>query len=264
MRRLFLFISCVSIVFILNGCNVWKNKIEVSKLKIDDGYIIGKVRNVTNKAYDTTLIFELKSGSLKIEEKCYETFKPNKTKDLECILDENVDDSYNVKLKNIELEEITIPKLNEGKIDDNTLKYHFEDIYSLHTLNFLNFNASDVEEKYPFIENIEYKGNEIRIESKLTQNENFASFVTEYNAINSDLEYLFFAINSDCDEEFVNQIFSGVSRMHPFSPLYSIDIEKALQRTDIPSDECVLINEWCISPTYNHNDLLNSFSIHKQ
>lgn len=263
MKRLFLFILCIIMMLMLSGCNTWKNKIEISTLKIDDGYIIGKAKNITNKAYDATLTFELKSGSLKIEEKCYETFKPNKTKDLECILDENVDNSYVVKLKNVELEEITIPKLNEGKINNNnTLEYHFENIYSSHTLNFLGFNLSDVEEKYPFIESIEYKDDKIRIESKLTQNENYASFVTEYNTTSGNLEYLFFAIPSNCDEEFVNQIFSGVSRMHPFSPLYSTDIEKTLHRTDIPDGMCVKVNDWCISSIYNN--MLNSFSIHKR
>lgn len=265
MKRLFLFIASFIMLVILSGCNNWKSSIDVSTLKIEDDYIVGKIKNTTNNAYDAIMTFELKSGSLTIEQECSEIFKPNEIKDIKCLLLDDVDDSYKVELKNVELKNKEIPNLSEGKINMDALEYHFEEIYNLHTLNFVSFNLIDnIEENYPYIEEIEYKNNEIIIKSKITQGENCVDFTGTYSTLDNEMERLSFGMLSSTDEEFIEQILSDVAKMSSIREnggYNSISIKNTLLRKDIGKAECIKYGNICISAEYS--EFINFYSIHK-
>lgn len=263
----------VCLILIISYLFSWKNKIKLSELKIKDGYIIGDVENTTGKYYEANIKFQLKNGSIKSVESCNEDFKPHKTKKIECMLVNDETNDYKIKVKNIELKEKKIPRLKNGKISINVLKYYFENIYDSHTLNFVSFSTEDIKESYPYINEIKYTNNNtIEIETNITFEETIASFNETYDVNNSELKSMTFTITSapDSSEDIISdsvaeKILTKVSTMKSLATYdfySSIDILRALKRKDIDFGYCVKVDDWCIYPDYvTQNFYL--FSIHR-
>lgn len=263
MKKCLFIIICCLFLCSCKSKKSWDDKLQISTLKLEDNYIVGDIKNVTNKAYDITINLELKSGTLTTNDTCYETIKPNETKSIECIV-YNVDDTYAIKVKNIELNEFEIPVLNEGIINSETFKYHFEDIYNSHLKNFVGFNSSTNDDKYPYIEKIEYKNSEIEISGTIHDNSNMISYYETYNTMTDNLTQISFYMSSEYEKEFIAKIATKISLMKSLSASAneSLEINKILLNTDINSDECAIFDEWCISP--NYSDYLISFVIRKR
>lgn len=261
MMKKFLLITLILLCVCGCGKDSWENKIQVSTLKFEDNHIIGKIKNLTDKAYELDITFEVKSGSLVDDEFCYETIKPNETIDFEC-LTYNVDETYTFKIKDIKLEEFEIPELKAGKLDYETFEYHFEDIEEQHRLNFISFTLDIEDSEYPYIEEIDYLHDKLEIYSEIQQDENLAHFYETYNSNTDELESLRLIISGD--DDFLNETLTDVSLMQSISNSSgeSLSVNRALLRKDIESGYCVKIYDWCISTDYS-NDFVKSFIIRK-
>lgn len=258
------------IILLISGCgNSWKSKFQVSNLKIDDDYIVGKIKNTTDKAYNLNIIFNLKSGSLTEKDNCHMIIKPHETKKIDCISMDH--DGYKISVSNIEFKEKEIPELINGTINKETLEYHFEKIYETHRYNFTSFSLiSDEEQKeYPFIDTIKYdeQDNTIEISGKFTNDNEYFNYREKYDTKTDELKYLLFYIKTT-DEELRNSLLTKVSLMKSFRDVNSLSINKALHRDDVSEDKCILIGgKWCVSSSvldkeagiisyhiYNQND----------
>ncbi len=252
--------------FLLCGCGKkeddWKKTIQLSTLEIKNDYIVGQIKNLKDKAYKLTLTIELKSGSLTEEKTCYETIKPNETRNLKCILASNkINDTYTAEIKTIEITEKEIPELKEGKIDRDTLEYHFEEIFDAHTLNFVSLALLMDSMQYPFIDEIEYEKDKIVLSGSFTQENNFFSYVETFNTNTSKLSSAYFYTSVNNDEKFTDSLLTKISLMPSINLNTgdSITINRTLKRTDIKEGYCINAGSWCIST--RTDDTLNSYLI---
>ena len=263
MKKILVIAFCA---FLLCGCGKkedgWEKKIQLSTLEIEDSYITGQIKNLEDKAYKLTLTVELKSGSLTVDNTCYETIKPNETRDLKClILSDSVTDSYTAEVKTVTLNEMDIPELKEGEITRETLEYHFEDIYDAHTLNFVSLMSSFDDIQYPYIDKIEYKEDKVTFTCNFTKDKNFVSYVESFDAKTSKLAYAFFYASVNNDSEYTNSLLTKISLMPSISTSSSdsLAINRALKRTDIKDGYCINAGNWCISTKTDGS--LNSYLI---
>lgn len=243
------------IILCICGCSKgWEKSVQISSLKYKDGYIKGRMKNLTDNAYDLTIIFKVKSGSLVEKKYCYELLKPNDTIDLECLAND-IDDTYKIEVENISLKRRKIPKLTVGKIDTDTLKYHYEDIYEEHRLNYISFVVDIDDKEYPYIDEIEYKNDEIEIKGKITEGTNSFYYYETFDAKKEQLKYLNVLIFSD-DEDFINTIITKLSLMPSISTSSndSISIARVLKRKNIDSGYCIRVGIWCIGTDYSNGD----------
>lgn len=248
MKKIMLLIICIC----LCGCsNGWKNKIQISTLKYEDEYIVGKMKNITDKAYDVVINFKLKSGSLEETERCYETIKPKETINLKCLM-YGKDETYSFKIDSIELNEIIIPELKEGNINEETFEYHFEEIYDLHTLSFSSLSIEFDTSKYPYAEEIKYDDNKLEIKTEFNTDSNYSANIhTTYNTETNELESIYGFINYNNDEEFLEKVILNISLMRFFGGYLgekSSKIRNALQDFDLEVDHCWVVDKWCIMP----------------
>ncbi len=242
-------------VLCLCGCSKgWKKSVQISSLKYEDNYIKGRMKNLTDKAYDLTITFKVKSGSLIEKKYCYELLKPKDTIDLECIV-YDIDDTYKIEIEDVEFNEIEIPKLTTGKIDVETLKYHFADIYKEHTLNFTSFTIDINDKNYPYIDEIEYKNDEIEINGKITKGTNSLYYYETFDTKKDQLKYLNVFVYSK-DEDFINAIITKLSLMRSIftSSNDVFSIMQVLQRKDIDYGYCIKVGNWCIGTDYSSSD----------
>lgn len=251
------------LVLVLCGCNKsWENKFQVSEFNLEDDHIVGKIKNKTNQAYDLTIEFELKNGSLTLEEKCYEKIRPYEIRNLECIA-YDVDEEYEVKINNIEFEEFEIPKLEYGEIDEETLEFYFEKIYNNHRLlaTGLLFDVDDVL-NYPYIDSIEYElltEDEIVIRYR-TEYDKSSIYVTEYYSAESEkLNSLFVSI-FDSTEEIENEIKTNISYNSVINSNY-ISILSALNK-DVKEGYCWIVDNWCVSSEIKNDELLGRTAVY--
>ena len=248
-KKYLLILALFSILFLITGCgNSWKSNFEISKLKLDDDYIVGKIKNKTDKAFDLEITFDLKSGSLVDNKKCNLVIKPKETKDLDCLATDY--DDYDVSISNIDFKEKKIPDLNNGKIDEDTFEYHFDKIYDNHTYNFISFTLVDdiFEDKYPYLDTIEYdeENKKIKISGSIMSNTNYMSYTEEFNTITNKLENMSFMIRTD-DEEFKSELLTKISLMRSLDISNSVEMLKALN-DDIPEGKCYKVGyNWCVS-----------------
>ena len=247
----FLIIICL----FLCGCNEnkWEKNFQISSLKFNDDYdhIVGKIKNLTDKAYNIEIFFELKSGTLVESNTCYATIKPNETKNIECLI-YNIDDTYSFEIENVEFKEFSIPKLKEGEISEETFKYYFEEIYNTHTLNFVGFSTMFDNFNYPYINKINYENNKIEIKTDLKENEKSIYFTTTYNTENNELESLS-GIIYNASDSLLNEIAIQISLMNSIRDKYTMEINnikfyKALLNNDIEYGRCWVVDNWCITP----------------
>lgn len=248
----------------LCGCSKnWKSNVQISSLKYDDDYIIGKMKNLTNKAYNVKIIFKTKSGSFDDNEYCYELLRPKETIDLECLV-YGLDDTYNIEVENVELEEFEIPELTYGKIDIDTLEYHFKDIYYAHTLNFVSFKI-DIDNNYPYIDEIEYSDDKIEIKGTIENDENQVFYYEDFDAKDEQLTHLYAFIKSD-DEDFISKIITKFSLMDSISSTSSdsISIGQILKRKDIAEGYCIKAGNWCIGTDYSESPGFKVFTFDRR
>ena len=236
-KRVLYFLTFLFLVPLIAGCQKsWKSMFQVSEIKIDNDYIVAKIKNVESKAYDLKIDLQLKSGSLTETEKCYLTIKPNEIKDLKCLTMGH--NGYEAKITNIEFTEKIIPELKDGKIEQEVLEYHFDKIYEQHRLNFISFTLiNDITQKdYPYISLIEYDSSdsELTIGGTITDgNYNNVLYIETYNTITNELDRFSFSITTK-DEE------TGLTK-------------------------CYRVGyKWCVSSTYNKTDGFYDFRITQQ
>ena len=163
-----------------------------------------------------------------------------------------------------ETKETQISKLEEGAIDTETLKHYFKEIYENHNLNFISFDTGFSDNNFPYIEEIEYDYDTITIKGSIKQNSNEVNYYEEYDAVNNDLVRIHFIELTKNDDNFTNSLLAKISTMPSICDSYScsLNINKALLRTDVEYDECLSIDNWCISPT--RDDVVNTYFLTKQ
>ena len=212
-KKIIKFIICMLIFpFILCGCSKkWEKSVQISSLKYEDDYIKGRMKNLTNNAYKATITFEVKSGSLTEKKYCYELLRPKDTVNLECLA-YGMDDTYKIKIENVELDNYTIPNLSEGEIDIETLKYYFQNIYDAHNLNFISFTTDIDEMNYPYIDEIEYEKDRIIIHGTISKNNDSISYYETYNIETQELDNLYVLLYTK-DDSFTSTIITKLSLM---------------------------------------------------
>lgn len=230
----------------------WQRSIQISSLKYEDDYIEGRLKNLTNKAYNVIIKFKVKSGTLQDNQYCFELLRPKDTINLKCLAF-NMNETYKIEVETIELEEIEIPELKTGIIDEKTLEYYFEDIYDAHRLNFISFSTDINDKNYPYIGQIKYENKEIIINGIITKDSNKFSYQETFNTENGKLTTLFGIMHSN-EDDFTNEIIHGLSSMSSIvsSYVYSSSIESILKRTDIDEGYCVNMFDWCIGAHYSN------------
>lgn len=245
----------VIILIFMTGCSKpWENKVQVSKLKIKEESIVGKIKNLTDKAYYLTINVILTSGSFKEKKECYEFLKPNETINMNCYV-EGFED-YDVEIDGIKFEEKEIPDLDNGVISQDALEYHFKDIVNDHVVNFASFITIEAEKDWPFINKVNYHKNENQIEifSKIKVNSNDVNIVEFYDSETSEFLSCMVLFES-YDEEFKSTILTKVSSMTRFNDVSSIDLLSFLESTKTSDEKCLnLDNKWCISNSLSVQD----------
>lgn len=249
-----LLLLCITIT----GCGKkWNKTIQVSEIEYDDGYLVGKIKNLKDEAYSMYIIFQAKSGSLTETVTCSEIIKPYETLNLKCTA-YGINDKYQITLDDVELTKYKIPKLETGKIEIETLKYHFKEIYHQHTLNLSSVRTTIEQIKYPCIDNIEYNNDKIKIEYSVSHGEKIFSSTETYDISDNELKEAYIAVNNG-DSEFVKDIAFDISLMNSFSktPREQMAVYKVLLNQDTENGYCTKIGNWCILADYS--DILVSF-----
>ena len=250
-KNLLLVTFLLLMILICTGCSdSWENHFEISKFKINNNQIDGKIKNKDDKAYDLELVFNLKSVSLVEQKKCHTIIKPNETIDLDCsAVDYN---DFDVNLSEIIFKEKEIPILSNGKINKDVLEYHFYNVFKKHEQNFMLFTVINDEfyNKHPYMDIIEYKEDEkvIHIEGTVTKDEDYFSYKVNYDSYTGEIEnieFFFKTKNEELKKEFINNI-----AIASFYSIYKDNSKEILEilNEDMPEDKCHIFNDkWCIS-----------------
>ena len=253
---------CLSLIlslFILSclvGCSSsWEKVIELSNLKIENEYVVGKIKNKTEKYLEVVISLKLKNGGLTDDDLCHVDIKPNEIKDLKC-LSFGYDSSYDVEVKSVKYSEKTIPTLKDGVINTDTLKYYFEDIYDSHDLNVSSLITSYGDVKYPPYDEIKYSSidNEISIDYSFKYKNINVSYFEKYNT-KTNQPTILFAIVSNNDETTLYDFISKFSIIYSFlksSSASSIStLNKTLRDKNIEYGRCMKIGSWCAFSIYD-------------
>lgn len=262
----FILTSIISIIFI-TGRNNWKSKFGISNLAVEDDYIVGKIKNKTDEAYDITLKINLKNGSLIEEKNCYMFIKPNETKNIKCISMGFND--YKVKVNDIIFKKKKIPSITGGGITKEALEYYFEDIYEQHTNNFISFASLNrkFDEAYPYIDKVEYDivdKNAVKITGVMGDVDCIVSYGSEYNASNNKLENIYFLITTK-DDELREKIIDKISLLSSFSVGNYVEFKRALSREESSLEYCYKVGtDWCVSSKINEEENRYFYFINRQ
>lgn len=240
----------ILLVCILSGCDKVDKDIQISELKYNDDYIIGRIKNQTSKNYNLDIIIQTKSGTLVNNAYCHDTIKPYEAKDFKCLaLD--LDDTYSFKIKKIEKEIFETPKLTYGEIDESTLKYYFENIYNSHYLFMTNL---DIESKFPKFDSIEYKNNNIEFKNTLNyDDQNTLLLIAKYSTKNEELESIHILIGEE-NQEIENDIILAFS-LHEKDIDNSIKISYVLRKIS-EFGKCTSIGDLCYAK-YKSNNVIS-------
>lgn len=267
MKKIALILITFTACILLTGCESWKSIFQVSELKVEDSSIVGKIRNTTNYPYELTITFAQKNGDIEEEDKAYITIKPNETYELDEFT--NLDDSHEIKISNIEYKEIKEPKLKDGEIDTNTLKYHFRDIYENHTYNMLAFTTifEDSLGKYPYMDTIEYDSDEgmVNIKFSFMEGTNYLGVDAKYETVLGDLSLISFMV-SYVDSDFQEDAINSISQMKDFRD-NSISFLKNMKAEETTLGYYTEIGyKWKFSSKYSRDSTIKSdfYYIEKQ
>lgn len=265
MKKSLKILLCFVIMICICGCEKgksenWKDIFQVSEVKIDDNYILGKIKNTKDKAYDITIYFELKSGTLIEEEFCFMTIKPNETRNIQTVI-YDYDDSYEVKIKKIKYEEIEIPKLDYDNITVEALEYHFEDIYDRHLdlTGFISLYIDDNLDYYPYINSIYYysSDNIIRIlyVDYISEQSISIIYTGEYSIIDGSLQYLELEItggDKDLEENITTILAHSITDgYYDYNAIYT-NLNK-----EVEDGKCWLIKDWCVSKILKEDEIIS-------
>jgi len=259
---------CLILVLCISGCSndnkstsskkkeKWKDIFQTSEFKLEDNYIVGRIKNTKDKAYDITIYFELMSGTLVEEEYYYEVIKPNETKDIECMAT-GYDDSYEVKLKKIEYKEKEIPKVDYDDISVEALKYYFEDIYDKH-ISLTSFFGLYIEEdsnNYPYIDLISYMSfsdsetMNIWYDYESDDHKLMIIFQSAYDVKNADinsLKIITLGVDEELDSEIRINLAMSIDENN-YSSIYRTLGQEAEE------GKCWAINKWCAAKTIDED-----------
>ena len=244
MKSIKIIILCF-IILLFSGCSNWKKYIEVDNINNDNGVLKGTFKNKKSFYYDIKYIVKYSGKKDKGIYECYEFIKPNETKEFSCeILNSNnkiVDSSYKLKIKDIELLEVELPKLSYGEIYSEYFKYYFEDINKNHELFLSEFNIDNLVNKVV----INYSNDEkININSEYFYN-NSNVFIDEvYDVKKNELEELSIRIDNT-NEEIENNIINSLVNTTNFNSDKSLIINYI--NNNIENSECTELEKWCIN-----------------
>ena len=169
MKKIFILL----IIFLLVGCtNSWENVVGISSVKYENGYIVGKIQNKTDKFYSVVIHFNGKNGSISSNRVCFVDLKPKEITDLSC-LSYDYNEDYAIEIEKIEYKEKEIPKMPVDSKDDveltkEQLEYYYKKIYDSHLYTYTsvllydNDSYNDMSE-YPHIDKVKLKNGEITI-----------------------------------------------------------------------------------------------------
>lgn len=243
MKKILFIVCCLILV---TGCskNSYNKIIQFSEFKYDDDYIIGKMKNTKDKNYNIEITFLVKSGNLTEEKYCYETIKSNETKEINCLAFD-IDNTYNIEIIDLNLEEFETPKLKEGKIDEDVLKYYFEDIYDLYSMFIFNVNSQENVDSLGEIKYLENE-NKIEIDSKIyNQNHDLVLIKSSYDTENLQINNIVTVTteNNDLKEDIVEAYsFLDIDNVY--------DITKALEE-ECEEDEYYTIGDYGYAKHFN-------------
>lgn len=264
MKKQIFSLLLLSICLFLAGCgDSWKSKIELTDLKIDDDYIVGKIKNKTDNYYNVTINYEVKNGDFSDNGICILKLKPNAVDDLKC-LEMNYDSSYKVEVKSVDFKELTIPKLDNNNLNVESLEYYYKEIYDTHALHLVSLVNSE-DRNYPYIDKIIYHDydNSLEISYKYIFN---GSNITTYDLydIKTKETTLFNLFVGNPTEENITSIIVKLSGLIIVddNTADSYSALKALSRKDIEEGKCVKVGRWCVSTKYD--DILTTFYMEKR
>lgn len=262
MKKVILLFLCIICIC---GCSKgWQKKVQVSDFTYENDYIVGKMKNLTNKAYKVKIDFSLINGSFVDDDICFDMIKPNEKLELKCY-NSDINENYLIKIKNIELTKVDIPKLTEGIIDQKVLEYHFKDIYNSHALNLTSFSSDFTDSQYPYMNEIKYENNQITIKSEFNKDQNAVVIYSEYDTKNEELNCMHGIIAYINDNEFLKSMVFKIANMKSLnnkSYLYSTKIYNSLLDNNLEEGYCWNIDKWCIKPTKSEN--IYQFYINKK
>lgn len=259
-------IILIGLCFLLVGCgDSWKSKVELTDLKIDDNYVVGKIKNKTDNYYSVSIDYIVKSGDFTDSGHCSIKLKPNSVDDIDCV-QMKYDNTYSVEVKNVELSELTIPKLDNSNLNADSLEYYYKDIFEEHTTNMVSL-AYDVEDfKYPYIDKVSYyDSGEIGFRTSFNYNGNSVYVNDNYDTITNKAKSIFIMLSSNASQEDISKIIIRISSLYSVisdSTSYTLDMSQALKRTDYETGKCRLFGNWCVSTDYG--DTLISFYLERR
>ena len=207
--HIFLLLLLLSICLVGCGNDGWKSKVELSNLKIEDNYVVGKMKNKTDNYYKVRIDYIISSGSLSNESSCNDELKPNETKDIKC-LEMNYDSTYNIEIKDVILTESTIPKKTnysgtDVEITEEELDYYYKDIssdFNMQMIGIFTYENNDRDSmKYPYITSIKLSGEDkIQLYYMGTYNGIKVNVAGEYKIKSKELgSLMIFVSNSNND-----------------------------------------------------------------
>ena len=266
MKTKILSILCIGFVILMTGCNNWKYKFALSDLKVKDDYIVGKIKNKTDTAYDLVIKVALKNGSLVEEKTCKMILKPNEVKDIKCLASGY--EEYNVNVSKIEYQQKKISTLKNGEIDKEILEYYFEDIYEQHTTNFISFILlnDDFNKAYPYIDKIKYEEQKeiIKITGAMGNLDCIVSYGEEYNASKQKLNSAYILIKTK-DNKLREDIISNFSLFSSFGYENASEIRSVLNAEESGLEKCYKVgSDWCVSSKIEKENNYYFYSVFRQ
>lgn len=256
----------IGLCLLLVGCgDSWKSKVELTDLKIDDNYVVGKIKNKTENYYDVSIDYIVKNGDFTDDGHCSMKLKPNSVDDIDCV-QMKYDSTYSVEVKNVELSELTIPKLDNSNLNEDSLEYYYKEIFKEHTTNMVSL-AYDVEDfKYPYIDKVTYLSSGlIEFSTNFKYNGNFVAVTDAYNTTTKKANHIFVMVSKQASSEDISTIISRITLMYSVindSTSYTFDMSQALKRTDYEAGKCRIFGNWCVST--NYSDTLMSFYLERR
>lgn len=266
MKRKYLFLFVIALM-VLTGCN---RDIQISELTYEDTYVKGTIKNTSSKkAYDVTVIFKYKSGSLIEEDEESFMLKPEQTKDIE-IYNPDINESYEISVKKITTKTHEIPEPikyeKNGVVSKEQLEYYFEDTIDVEhgvmcsdLMEVLDLDFSE----YPCINNIGYGSyNDIFISYSNDKISTYESYIIEENSYNNEVESKFaymevtlYNSNENLEKEVASSLrmrFLNSDSLHLAED--SITIMQALNHV-VPYGQCIETDlGLCLGKTIDNNN----------
>lgn len=97
-------ISTLIVFYVTNNNFYWKNKFQVSDVKIENDYYVFDVNNLTKNDYYIDIWFSATNGDITLNDAClFNKIEGNQVKHFECPTTNAINDTYKVKIKQINI-----------------------------------------------------------------------------------------------------------------------------------------------------------------